>query len=847
MQLPSNISTARIVIISPSRKNPLNEADLKARILKLEEKTKQEIAYIPSFFEAKDKASGGSILERALTLSLALTRRNIETIWCARGGSGATELLPYLEKILPPIIPDKTFIGYSDSSILGLYLSSRYPNLRFIHARHACTPNTLDPGEDNEILFSLIKKDLLAPATFKSQIIAPALHNLEGICIPSNLSLCENLCTIKNFSFPENTILFLEDIDETSRHVLRKIDSLILSEKLSSVKALVFGEVTYRELEAQNPLLQDFECVAFKTGLPVYHLPIFGHGKECYPLVAHSKVSICESKITLSQTPIKRDFLPQDVFKKETPQNLYIMGIAGTATSSLASLLLQKKKTVSGSDQNVYPPISHVLDKLKIKYEEGFKAENIKGKNHDAVIVSNVMSPFSSQLKRNEELDYFIGQTVIQPYSLASCLRHTFLKNSTNILVSGTHGKTTTTTILKEILESVKINPSYLIAGVPQNQDKSAQLRSQDCFVIEADEYDTAFFDKGPKFLHYEPYVTIINNIEFDHADIYPSLESIEKEFERLIHLTQLKEGVVVGNYDDQRVRNLILKSGCQAIFFSIKKQKIPCWHLKSVSFHREGMHLEVLSPSKQLLSLKTGLFGEHNAQNILAGLAGLHAYQLKEFSKKEESKRSSKKPLSSKLNFGKFVKEFRLSTIHLRNIKSKLNSFKGVKRRFECLFTNKELVVFDDFAHHPTAVEKTIKAFRSYIKATKEKNKRLIVCLDLRNATLRRNIFEKDLVNSLQFADIVLLGPVLQDLRIPENQRMNTEHIKQNLSPHISYCERFDKSEDLLHSLSQTVTKGDVVVFMSSGSFDGLPFKFIEQLKKSKIHSRNLSKSSRR
>jgi UDP-N-acetylmuramate: L-alanyl-gamma-D-glutamyl-meso-diaminopimelate ligase len=669
-------------------------------------------------------------------------------------------------------------------------------------------------------LLSLIKGHKLSPKTFEASYFGTQKKDVEGICIPINLSLCESICTLQNLSFPPQSILFIEDVNEYSHTILRKIDSLILSEKIKNVVAIVVGDMSYKE--GEDRLNLDLTSIAFKTKLPTIHLPIFGHKDACFPLVMKSRVRLASFQNKTCQVTLSFDMeedLPsfKNIFSYDTHKKslFHIMGIGGTATSSLAGLLKQKGYEVKGSDENVYAPIDGVLKKLKVDYKEGYKASHLqKGKPLDYVVIANVISPLSSKLKRNEELDELLENELISTFSLPSCLRHIFLKHSTNILVSGTHGKTTSTAILTHMMQSLKMNPSYLIAGVPQDKETGFALRSLDTFILEADEYDSAFFDKGPKFLHYEPSIAIINNIEFDHADIYDSLKAIEDEFERLLTLIKERQGVAICNYDDPRVRKLAQKVGGNVLYFS-KKGPSTAWRLKGYVTTVSGIEVTALSPSGEELTLPTRLFGEHNALNVVACLAALHSYlSLQDIQKKglDETLRHPFSPL-------------------MRNhILEGLKSFKGIKRRFECLY-QQEVSVFDDFAHHPTAIKKTLQAFRDYLHETSHTHKRLVVCFDPRNATMRRNIFEKELAESLKLGDLIFLGKVFEDLRIPVSERLNAQNVIKALKPLKAHS--YKDNDQLLEDLKKAVRPGDIVVFMSSGSFDQIPYKFVAALKK--------------
>lgn len=761
---------------------------------------------------ALNGCTAGPILERAALLSHALTNRKFGILMAARGGYGVTELIPFLEYMLPPVLPSKTLVGFSDISYLGVYLSLKFPNVRYIHARNAFSDSLfLDDNPEKEVLFNLLNHKA-QKNEFPCFSVTHHNEKIAGVCIPLNLSLAESLIATKNISLPQNTILFLEDCHEYVYRLLRKFDSLILSGFLENVKAIVLGDFT-KPLTQDNqemPREEFLKIVAAKLNKPTFDWPLFGHGNDCFPLVAHSHVILENNRIAFTyECPLREWHMQTETtFGFDLIHFIHMCGIGGTGMASVAGLLKSGGYEVSGSDNVVYPPMDKVLIDLQIKPDVGYKKENIINRKIDMIVMGNVMSRKTAALQKNEELEEILQQN-IPVMSFPSALRKIFLNKSFNIVVTGTHGKTTTSSLFAYLLKGLGGNPSFLIGGMPANFGQGFGLNSKDLFVLEGDEYDSAFFDKGPKFLHYEPSITLINNIEFDHADIYENIEAIENEFKRLAELTLKRKGFIIVNWDDQRVKKIAIDIKENVIAFGSAQNTqcdFPLWSLNSFDTTTTGITIHFTAPDKTIHSIScTQIFGKHNALNVLAVLAGLHA-----------------KYLLNQQNLQEMLKD-------IKKIDEVLKNFKGIKRRFELLGHKKEITVFDDFAHHPTAVRTTLQAFRDYISLTKKEG-RLIVCFDPHNATMRRNILQEELAKSFAPADMLFLG------KIPEDLRMNQEHVL-NGNRVIESCgikaQYFDENQKLLDSLQKEAKASDTIVFMSSGSFDGIPQRFVNALEK--------------
>lgn len=820
-----------IAIIHPSGKSRIGMADKEERINKFRDLGFDVTEVLPTQ-SSIDGVTAAPVMERVAQLGYALTMRKFYVLFAARGGMGCTEMIPFLENILPPVIPDKIMVGFSDISFLGVYLSLRYPNFKFIHGQTAYSSNLFTgPMLDQKCLFELlngIELDYQFPTKIYSNL-NKIIKNIEGVCIPLNLSLAESLASLSYLKLPKNNILFLEECNEHLYRIIRKFDALINAKFFENTSAIVLGSFSGCLDNNERSLNREFllKIIAKKVNIPIFDLPIFGHDEFRFPLVMKGKVKIsCQdslAKITITNkieksNSIATQFAP-NLFCKKIDDGyehlkIHMTGIGGTGMAQVSGLFQSAGYMISGSDTPIYPPMDKVISDLGIKPDVGFLAENISKHNPDAIILANVVSRLSASLKKNEELEEILSQT-IPMLSFPSALRKYFLSDSRNIIISGTHGKTTTSSLVTHLLTKLGENPSFLIGGRPANFEAGFALKSKDLFILEGDEYDSAFFDKGPKFLHYEPKICLINNIEFDHADIYPNVEAIEEEFLRLAKLTKERSGIVIANFDDERSYQVAMKSGAHVIGFSSlkpSKKNVLCWQLESFKTLKNGIEIQCKQPNGKLIKFKTGIFGNHNAMNATAAFAILHAFKILDELKGKELLQ---------------IPKYKENSMFLSKACKAMESFKGVKRRFELLREKNNISVFDDFAHHPTAIVTTLEAFRSYMKSVGKKGK-LIACFDPRNATMRRRVLQDQLSKSFFHADEILLGKVPQDLRMGKEEILDGQSVAKACGGHARY---FDDNEKLLEALKQDVNPGDTIVFMSSGSFDGIPYRFAKEL----------------
>ena len=461
--------------------------------------------------------------------------------------------------------------------------------------------------------------------------------------------------------------------------------------------------------------------------------------------------------------------------------HLHLMGICGVGMSSLAGMLKEKGYIVTGSDQNIYPPISTFLERLSIPVKKGYSPSNLHPLP-DLVIVGNVIT------KDNPEAAELLRLTI--PYlSMPQALKKLAMGRKECIIIAGTHGKTTTSALTAWILEAAGMNPSFMIGGIAKNFDSNFKLATGPLFVIEGDEYDTAFFDKRPKFLHYDHYVTVITSIEFDHADIYKGIEEIKDSFRHLIEMIPAK-GLLCANIDDPAVAEEIRKARCPSITYAIKREAD--LSIGDIAVNDDKTRLTIVKEKKEYLSVTTDLYGDHNISNILAAIS--IAYHIK---------------------------------IKPEIIAKAIATFKGVKRRLELIGNYKDIVVIDDFAHHPTAVRETTKAVKSHYK-----NRRLVAVFEPRSNSSRRNIFQDTYASSFNDADLVILPePPMMD-KIPLHERFSSVKLTADLRERSIEAHYFPNNDDLLDGLLPLVKPGDVILIMSNGAFDHIQEHLLERLK---------------
>ncbi|MFH1874627.1 MAG: UDP-N-acetylmuramate:L-alanyl-gamma-D-glutamyl-meso-diaminopimelate ligase [Pseudomonadota bacterium] len=469
---------------------------------------------------------------------------------------------------------------------------------------------------------------------------------------------------------------------------------------------------------------------------------------------------------------------------KNNLKHVHLLGIGGTGMGSLARLLVNKGLQVSGSDEKLYPPMSDQLAQLKINIYEGYAAKHLNPRP-DLVVIGNVIR------KENEEAQAVLNQDIAY-CSMPQAISNFFLDKKKPIVVCGTHGKTTTSTLLAWLLEASKQDPSFFIGGVGRNFGQSAKLGKGNFFVLEGDEYDTAFFDKGPKFLHYQAQVVLLTSIEFDHADIYQDLNQIKQSFIKLLRGLP-SNALVVANGDEVNVREILGQTKAKVLTYGLTDQVD--YHPVEIIYATDETVFELIGP-KFKGSFRLPLAGEHNLLNAIGSIAVL-------------------------LQQG----------INKEDIQKGLVSFEGVKRRQEIFAEVNSITLVDDFAHHPTAVAKTIAAIRQ-----KYPNRRLWAIFEPRSNTSRRNFFQKEYIDALSLADRVILAPVFAAEKIPLAERFNGQAVADAIMRRGVDAHYISKTEYILEYITRVANRQDVILVMSNGAFDGLLPRLKEELGKRRI-----------
>jgi UDP-N-acetylmuramate: L-alanyl-gamma-D-glutamyl-meso-diaminopimelate ligase len=461
----------------------------------------------------------------------------------------------------------------------------------------------------------------------------------------------------------------------------------------------------------------------------------------------------------------------------QNPKHIHLIGICGTAMASLAGMLQQQGHRITGSDTAAYPPMSDLLASLNIPIHEPYSGSNLNPRP-DLVVVGNAIS------RGNIELEYVLD-TRIPFCSMASALHDEFLPGRESLVVAGTHGKTTTTSILAWIYEVASrqnpdLAPSFLIGGVAENFGTSFMVRSTRPFLLEGDEYDTAFFDKGPKFLHYFPDALILTHVEFDHADIYADLPAVKIAFKRLVNLVP-RRGRIVAFDGSENVSECVMKAFCAVERYGF--DPLSHWRLTDLVHEGSTTSWTLSRGGAFFAEITLPMAGAHNALNATAA-AALAAGQ----------------------------------GISTAAIVEALATFKSVKRRLEVRAVVAGVTIIDDFAHHPTAIRETLRALRESYPG-----RRLWAVLEPRSNTLRRNVFELDLVESLALADSVVLAAVFKSESIPAQERLHPEHIVAALNVRGTSATLLADADAIVTAIAPQLREGDVVAILSNGGFGNI------------------------
>ncbi|NIP98208.1 MAG: UDP-N-acetylmuramate:L-alanyl-gamma-D-glutamyl-meso-diaminopimelate ligase [Akkermansiaceae bacterium] len=453
----------------------------------------------------------------------------------------------------------------------------------------------------------------------------------------------------------------------------------------------------------------------------------------------------------------------------------HFIGICGTAMGSVAAAMKARGLTVTGSDQHVYPPMSTFLEESGVEVTQGFRASNLPA-TADVTVIGNAIS------RGNEEAEEVLNRKLLYQ-SLPEVLKEQFLRGKRNFVVTGTHGKTTTSAMLAWLLRSAGRDPSFMIGGIPANLGRGAQFTDSEFVVLEGDEYDTAFFDKRSKFLHYLPEFVTINNIEFDHADIYDSLDDIKLTFRRLLNIVP-NRGMAVVNGDDPHVREVVEGAPCP---------------VRTIGF---GPHCEVKIEEVQYQPGGSGfilvgeryfvpMVGEFNVRNAAMAVSG-----------------------------GLFA------GLNAEEIRAALAGFEGIARRQELRGERRGVKVVDDFAHHPTAIGQAVGGLRQRFPGS-----RLWVIFEPRSNTTRRNIFQNELAEALATADLAVLPAIPNPDKFPAEERLDPERLVRDINTRGGNGCYLATVDEIAAHVGKEAQEGDVVAVLSNGGFGGLHGKLLAEL----------------
>jgi UDP-N-acetylmuramate: L-alanyl-gamma-D-glutamyl-meso-diaminopimelate ligase len=466
-------------------------------------------------------------------------------------------------------------------------------------------------------------------------------------------------------------------------------------------------------------------------------------------------------------------------------KRIHLIGVCGTAMATLAAMLKSRGYDVRGSDQNVYPPMSDFLAEQEIPTLQGYRAEHVTP-DLDLVVVGNAIS------RGNPELEEVLDRK-IRYCSLPEAVRDHFLWGARSVVIAGTHGKTTTTSLTGWLLTHGGADPSVLIGGIADNFGGSYRVGGGREFVIEGDEYDSAFFDKTAKFLKYLPDIAVVNNLEYDHADIYPDLESIRLAFRRFVNLIPRK-GLLLACADDPEARALAGNARCRVETFGLSNGAD--WQAHDLRILEGSTAFSLRRRGEAAGSFEVPLLGAYNVRNALAAIAVGAAVGLSP-----------------------------------DTMAAGLRAFKGVRRRMQLRGTASGVAIYDDFAHHPTAIAETLAGVRSAYPA-----RRIWAIFEPRSATSCRRVFQEDFARAFAAADRVVLPAVFRS-NLPDDQRLSTEQLIADLQAAGKDARYIPKVDDIVTAVSKDVKAGDLVVVMSNGGFENIHQKLLTAIEARGAH----------
>jgi UDP-N-acetylmuramate: L-alanyl-gamma-D-glutamyl-meso-diaminopimelate ligase len=460
--------------------------------------------------------------------------------------------------------------------------------------------------------------------------------------------------------------------------------------------------------------------------------------------------------------------------------HIHLIAVCGVGMASLAGLLQARGYRVTGSDQNIYPPMSTYLAEIGIEVLSGYRPEHVSNRP-DLVVVGNAIS------RNNPEAQAVLGQNI--PYiSFPQALGRFLIGARTSLVVAGTHGKTTTTALAAWVLTRAGLDPGFFIGGVPLNFGSGWKVGTGDYIIIEGDEYDTAFFDKGPKFLHYRPRHVILTGVEFDHADIYRDLDHVKTAFGRLVDIIPA-DGSLVVCADYPAALEISSGARCGSVTYGDRGD----WTAGDIRFDQGRTFFEPCYRGKSEGRVEVSLIGRHNLKNALSVYA-----------------------MGRTIGFER------------EQLLDGFRTFRGVKRRQEIRGEQRGVLVIDDFAHHPTAVRETIEGVKAAYQG-----RRLWAIFEPRSNTSKRNIFEKEFAGALALADQVIIADVYQPEKVPENERISVENVAREINQPFAepHARVIAGATEIASHVACAARSGDIVLVMSNGGFDGVQEKILQAL----------------
>lgn len=468
-------------------------------------------------------------------------------------------------------------------------------------------------------------------------------------------------------------------------------------------------------------------------------------------------------------------------------RHVHFIAIGGTGMGSLAGLLKARGIEVTGSDQNVYPPMSTALERWNVPVNRGYRAEYVLDRRPDLVVIGNAVRPDNPEARAaiNNGFRYL---------SFPDALYQLAIRGKHSVVVTGTHGKTTTTSLVAALLYATGRDPSFLVGGIALDFDGSFRESQGKHFVVEGDEYDTVFFDKTPKFLHYGAQTLLITSVEFDHADIYRDLEHVKSAFRRLV-LGMPGDGTIVAALGNENVRDVVMDAPCRVVGYGAEGPKSAGWRANAITPGRHGSSFDVKRDGTVIAHARCPLFGRYNVENALGALVVLDVLG-----------------------------------VPIEEAVAALPSFRGVKRRQEVRGERRGVTVIDDFAHHPTAVRASIQAVRARFP-----DRRLIAVFEPRSNTSRRGVFQKDYARSFEGAQHVVVA-VVPDMPIYSatgevTQKFSSQRLAEDLREQKKSAVALDGVNCIVAHLVDLCEPGDVLLVMSNGPFDNIWERLLQAL----------------